>query len=97
MQIRDILSSFEKSLQSEVLAKSEHFTVRMLALQSGCEIKEHHSKVSAFLLVVQGNIRFIYTDDNTEINLSANEYLAIEKDRMHKVQAVENSRFLLIK
>lgn len=85
-----------KAVQTKLLFSTTEGKVISLQIASGEQLKEHISKVPALLVCVSGNA--IFSDEKESvINLKSGDYVNIEPDVKHKIDALEESNFLLIK
>lgn len=85
-----------KAVQTKLLFSATEGKVISLQIASGEQLKEHISKVPALLVCVSGNA--IFSDEKESvINLKSGDYVNIEPDVKHKIDALEESNFLLIK
>ena len=85
----------DKAIKSKVIARSNDFKVNEIMLQSGSLIKEHTTPIPAFFLVLKGKVAFKYSDET--INLSKDDYLTIKANEPHSVEALADSKVLLVK
>lgn len=85
-----------KAVQTKLLFSATEGKVISLQIAAGEQLKEHLSKVPALLVCVSGNA--IYKDEKESVfNLKSGDYVNIEPDVKHRIDAVEESNFLLIK
>lgn len=85
-----------KPVQTTMLFSATEGKVISLQIVAGEQLKEHLSKVPALLVCVSGNA--VYKDENDSvINLKSGDYINIPADVQHRINAVEESNFLLIK
>lgn len=85
-----------KPVQTKVLFEPTDSKVISLQIASGGQLKEHITKVPALLVCVSG-LAF-YQDENGEvIELKSGDYVNIEPNVLHWVNAKEESNFLVIK
>jgi quercetin dioxygenase-like cupin family protein len=85
-----------KPIQTTMLFSATEGKVISLQIAAGEQLKEHLSKVPALLVCVSGNA--VYKDENESvINLKSGDYINIPADVQHRIDAVEESNFLLIK
>lgn len=85
-----------KAVQTSVLFTGTEGKVISLQIAGGEELKEHSSKVPAVLVCISGNA--VYNDEKDNVvNLTSNDYVMIEENVKHWVNAIEESNFLLIK
>jgi quercetin dioxygenase-like cupin family protein len=90
------LHTENKSVQTNLLFSATEGKVISLQIASGEHLKEHLSKVPALLVCVSGNA--IYKEENgTTIELKSGDFVHIEADVKHSVDAIAESNFLLIK
>ena len=84
-----------KAVQTSVLFEPNE---KVIALQiaKGEQLEEHITKVPALLVCVLGNAVFD-NEKGEETNLHSGDYVFIEANIKHWVNAVEDSNFLLIK
>jgi quercetin dioxygenase-like cupin family protein len=84
-----------KAVQTSVLFEPIEKVISM-QIAKGETLKEHLSKISALLVCISGNATF--NDENgSKINLQSGDYVNIEPNVKHWVDAFEESNFLLIK
>ncbi len=89
------LHTEDKAVQTKLLLKAEDGQVVSLQIASGEQLKEHVSKVPAILICVSGNA--IYREISGEIILEPGDYVIIQKDVKHEVDALTDSNFILVK
>lgn len=88
--------SGEKDVSTHVIFTTQENKVVSLQILKGKQLKEHTTKVPAFLVCVTGNAR--YKDENgISIDLKSGDYVKIEPQVKHWVDAQETSNLLLIK
>jgi quercetin dioxygenase-like cupin family protein len=90
------LHTENKPVQTQLLFEPMGSKVISMQIAKGETLKEHISKTPALLVCVSGNAVFI-DEKGKEINLNSGVYVMIEVNVKHKVQAFEESNFLLIK
>ncbi len=66
-----------------------------IGLKKEVVLKDHKTPVPAILTVLLGKIRFIMTD--TEIELTTGDVFNIPVDVMHRVEALEDTHFTVLK
>ena len=73
-------------------------TEKVISMQiaKGEQLKEHISKIPVLLVSVSGKAKF-GDEQGHEINLESGDYVKIEPNVKHWVDAFEESNFLLIK
>lgn len=85
-----------KAVQTNLLFKAEEGKVISLQIAAGEQLKEHITKVPVLLVCVSGNA--VYKDEKESVfNLKSGDYVNIEPDVKHRIDAIEESNFLLIK
>lgn len=90
------LHTENKPVQTKVLFEPTDSKVISMQISSGGQLKEHITKVSALLVCVSGNA--FYQDENgIIIELKTGDYVNIEANVKHWVDAKEDSNFILIK
>jgi quercetin dioxygenase-like cupin family protein len=90
------LHTENKAVQTNVLFKAEDGKVISLQIASGGQLKEHITKVPALLVCVSGNAVF-QDEKGKSIELKSGDYVNIEANVKHWVDANEDSNFLVIK
>lgn len=74
---------------------SGSFKVMGIGLSKGQKLEKHQTPTSAFLFVQSGHVLFKMGKESTV--LQAGDYFAIPATQMHEVEAVEDSRLMLMK
>lgn len=83
-------------VQTNMMFSAEEGKVISLQISKGAQLKEHVTKVPALLVCVAGN--GIYEDEKgKKVPLKSGDFVKIEANVKHWVDAVEDSNFLLIK
>lgn len=95
MNLQD-LHTADKAVQTHLLFEPTDQKVIAMQIAKGEQLKEHITKVPALLVCVSGNAVFSNENDVT-INLKSGVYIKIEVNVKHKIDALEQSNFLLIK
>ena len=95
MPVKEIIPPISKGIQSKVVAKTDAYKVYKITLEKEAIIKEHTTPVPAFLLVKKGQITFNYRDEKKP--LIAHEFLVIEANKVHWLEAKMDSELLLVK
>jgi quercetin dioxygenase-like cupin family protein len=95
MNIKD-LHSADKGVSAIPVFKSELGNVISIRLLKGEELKEHITKVKAFLVCIEGEV--IFENEKGEYHqLMAGDYVHIEEFVKHKVNAKLESQLILVK
>jgi|TARA_R110002033_G_scaffold77030_1_gene128707 quercetin dioxygenase-like cupin family protein len=90
------LHTENKPVQTRLLFEPTESKVISMQIAKGETLKEHVSKTPALLVCVSGNAVFI-DEKGKESNLNSGNYIMIEVNVKHRVEASEDSNFLLIK
>ena len=89
------LHTEKKEVQTSVLFESKDKVISLQIAKNG-QLAEHFTKIPALLVCVSGKGSF--EDENGQkINLQSGDYVKIEPNVKHWVDAFEDSNFLLIK
>ncbi len=89
------LHSEDKAVQTKVLFEPTQNVISM-QIAKGEQLKEHITKIPALLICISGEATF--SDENQQkISLKSGDYVKIEPNVKHKIDAIEESNFLLIK
>lgn len=90
------LHTENKAVQTNLLFQPTEAKVVSLQIKKNEQLTEHVSKVPALLVCVSG--KATYTDETgLKILLTNGDYVAIQQDVKHWIDAQEESNFLLIK
>ncbi len=84
-----------KAVQTSVLFEPKEKVIS-LQIAKGEQLKEHITKVPALLVCVSGNAVFD-NEKGEKTDLQSGDYVLIEENVKHWVNAFEDSNFLLIK
>ena len=90
------LHTEDKAVQTNVLFSAEEGKVISLQIAAGEQLKEHSTKVPALLVCVDGDAVF-HDETGKSIALKPGDYVNIEANVKHWVDAKEESNFILIK
>ena len=94
MNLKD-LHTENKAVQTNALFEPTEKVISM-QIASGEQLKEHITKIPALLVCVSGEATF--SDENEQkISLKSGDYVKIEPNVKHKIDAIKESNFLLIK
>ena len=94
MNLKD-LHTEKKAVQTNLLFEPADRVVAM-QIAKGEQLKEHITKIPVLLVSVSGKAKF-GDEQGHEINLESGDYVKIEPNVKHWVDAFEESNFLLIK
>ena len=89
------LHTENKPVQTSVLFEPKEKVIS-LQIAKGEQLKEHITKVPALLVCVSGNAVFD-NEKGEKTDLQSGDYVLIEENVKHWVNAFEDSNFLLIK
>ena len=89
------LHTENKAVQTSVLFEPKEKVIS-LQIAKGEQLKEHITKVPALLVCVSGNAVFD-NENGKKTELQSGDYVLIEENVKHWVDAFEESNFLLIK
>jgi quercetin dioxygenase-like cupin family protein len=90
------LHTENKAVQTKVLFESTESKVISLQIAAGEQLKEHLTKVPALLVCVSGEAVF-HDEKGNSIDLKSGDYVNIESNVKHWIDAKEDSNFILIK
>ena len=94
MNLKD-LHTEQKAVQTNALFEPNEKVIS-LQIAKNEQLKEHVTKIPALLVCVAGKATF--SDENHQkIHLQSGDYVKIEPNVKHWVDAFEDSNFLLIK
>ncbi|MHA1926500.1 MAG: cupin domain-containing protein [Candidatus Thorarchaeota archaeon] len=79
---------YPKGPSKVALAEKEGYSVLRISLGEGARIPPHMASHSAFFLVLKG--KAIITSGDEEVELSKNQFIAMEANQMRGIQAVED-------
>ncbi len=74
---------------------SESFKVMGIGLTKSQKLEKHQTPTAAFLYVESGKVTFTMKGEVT--TLSPGDYFSIPPKEMHEVEAIEDSRLMLMK
>ncbi|AUC83657.1 hypothetical protein CW733_04545 [Lacinutrix sp. Bg11-31] len=94
MNLKNIHSE-DKAVQTKLLLKVEEGKVVSLQIAAGKQLKEHVSNVPAILICVSG--KSVYKESSGETTLVTGDFVMINKDVKHEVDAITDSNFILVK
>lgn len=89
------LIKIDRAISTGLLFQSTEGKVIVLNILKNETLAEHITKIPAILVCIDG--KAIYTEENKEILMSPGTFINIPENKIHKVTALENSNFLLIK
>jgi len=90
------LHTENKAVQTNVLFSAEEGKVISLQIAAGGQLKEHITKVPALLVCISGDGVF-QDEKGKSIAVKSGDYVNIEANVKHWVDANQDSNFLVIK
>ncbi|MCI4442490.1 MAG: cupin domain-containing protein [Lentimicrobium sp.] len=90
------LHTENKAVQTKVLFEPTESKVISLQIAAGETLKEHITKVPALLVCISG-VGIFQDEKGKSIELKSGDYVNIEANVKHWVDAKEDSNFILIK
>ncbi len=90
------LHTDNKLVQTQLMFSTEEGKVISLQIASGGQLKEYITKVPALLVCISGDAIF-QDEKGKSIALKSGDYVNIEANLKHWVNANEESNFILIK
>ncbi len=85
----------DKQFEKETLMEHDDSSLSVISLKKDEIIDTHTSKCDAAVIVIDGEIELHF--DAEKFKVEKGEILMFKKDEQHKVVALKDSRFLLIK
>ncbi len=95
LKAKDIVDVKEEKMDREVLMESGDSSLSILAIKKDEIIDTHTSTADAAVYVLDGEIEIHF--DAEKFKLDKGEILMFKKDKEHKVLALKDSKFFLIK
>lgn len=95
LKIKDLVDLDEKKFDRVPLMESEHGSLNAIAIKKDEIIDTHTSANDAAVCVYDGEIEIHF--DAEKFKVEKGEMLMFKKDKEHKVVALKDSKFLLIK
>ena len=82
-------------VQSKKVSSNAHFAVNLISLEKGNKLKAHTSPTDAVVVVLNGHILFHI--EGAVHSLRDQDLISFEKNQVHEVEAVEDSKIILIR
>jgi quercetin dioxygenase-like cupin family protein len=82
-------------LQVEKLVKTERLEILSVSLEKDAIFPNHTSPTDAQLIVLEGDI--VFHIDDKSFQLSEYQLFCFPKETVHWVQAIENSKFIIVR
>ncbi len=95
LKAQNLVSYENNKFERNVLMENNNSSLSIIALQKDEIIDTHTSICDAACYLIEGKIEMHF--DAEKFILNKDEILLFKKDEEHKVLALENSKFLLIK
>ena len=95
LKARDIVNLDDKKFDREILMENGNSCLSAIALKKEEIIDTHTSEEDAAVLVLDGEIEIHF--DAEKFKIDKGEILMFKKDQEHKVLALKDSKFMLIK
>lgn len=93
---KNILNQLDfNKVKSKKIVHTEKFDCVLLTIEEGNILKEHMSNTDAYLIVLSGEINF--NINNQSFRLTKSDGIAFAKNTPHSVEAISNSKMILIK
>ncbi len=92
---RQIATQETEALKIRNIFRNDTFEIRSISLEKGTVFPEHSSHREAVLILLEGAIQFHI--EGKAYTICRQEALNFPKDSPHWVEAIEDSKFLLIR
>lgn len=92
---KDIEQQAFNKLKVQKINTSENLDILSISLEKGAVFPKHTSPRDAYLIMLEGKIKFHIK--NEVYNISQHQHLNFEKEVPHWVEASENSKFLIVR
>lgn len=95
LKARDIVELKDGKFDRKILMEHDNSSLSIIAIKKEEIIDTHTSACNAAVYVLDGEIELHF--DAQKFNVDKGEILMFKKDEQHKVVALKDSKFLLIK
>lgn len=95
LKVKDLVKTGEKKMDRLTLLQRDHSCLTVIALQKDEIIDTHTSVEDAAVYVIDGKIEIHF--DAEKFTVDEGEILMFKKDKEHKVVALKNSEFFVIR
>lgn len=95
LKAKDIVDFKESKFEKETLLVNEESSLNIIALKKDEIIDTHTSERDAAVYVIEGEIEIHF--DAEKFKLDKGEIILFKKDKEHKVIALKDSKFFVIK
>ena len=93
-QLREERPYHQHGQAAKTLVKHEHFRVVLIAMKAGRRWNEHDVEESVSMQTIEGRVRAHLASDGS-VDLPQRCVLALEPERVHEFEALEDSTLLL--
>lgn len=95
LKVKDIVDLKDAEFEKEVLLSNNDSSLNLIALKKDAIIDTHTSTCDAAAYVIDGEIELHF--DAEKFKIDKGEILLFKKDKQHKVVALKDSKFFVIK
>lgn len=95
LKVKDIVDLKDAEFEKEVLLSNNDSSLNLIALKKDAIIDTHTSTCDAAAYVIDGEIEIHF--DAEKFKIDKGEILLFKKDKQHKVVALKDSKFFVIK
>ena len=95
LKLKDLINLEEKPMDRKILLEHNDSCIQLLAIKKDEIIDTHTSNSDTAVYVIDGEIEMHF--DAEEFKVDKGEILMFKRDTEHKVHALKDSKFLLIK
>lgn len=95
LKAKDIVNLGDKKFDREVLMENNNSSLSMIAIKKDEIIDTHTSLEDAAIYVIDGEVELHF--DAEKFKIDKGEILLFKKDKEHKVLALKDSKYLLVK
>ena len=95
LKLKDLVSLKEENLDREILMQNGDSSLTIISIKKNEIIDTHTSISDAAVCVLDGEIEIHF--DAEKFKIDKGEILMFKKDKEHKVLALKDSKFLLIR
>ena len=95
LELKDIIQNKTDKFEKKVLLENENSSLTAIALKKDEKIDTHISVCDACVYVFEGEAEFHF--DAEKFKVKKGEILMFKKEQEHKVLALKDTKFLLIK
>ena len=95
LKAKDIINLGEEKFKREILMEDNNNNLSVIAIKKNEIIDTHTSTCDAAVYVIEGELELHF--DAEKFKVDKGEILLFKKDTEHKVLALKDSKFILIK